>query len=414
MRRLPGDADHNSDRAVLTVTGTLTAVIPCHTPRLVDGSLLRAVASILDQRRPVDAIVVAVDANGDGAAATRQRALDMAFTDWVFFCDADDVWKPNHTETLLGLAAERDADYVYSWFDGNQPFGPTSHRGRQMDPAAPHHTTMTVGCRTDLAKRVGFRPHPDGPPIESAEDWLFTLGCLERGAVFAGTPEITWTYTADGRNTSGLPARWAPDRPQADVTVLMPHIPIRRAEILRALTSIAGSVTVPAAISIAVDHAHAGSAVTRNRALYAATTRWVAPVDDDDEVRPEHFAELFAAAEETGADVVYTGCTPVGPDGLEIPLREEWGRFGMPFDGDLLRQRSYLPVTSLLRTELVHLAGGWRCPPGSPHDDWGLYVELLNAGATFLHVPKLTWIWWHSGYGTPGVPGNTSGDPTRW
>jgi hypothetical protein len=133
----------------------------------------------------------------------------------------------------------------------------------------------------------------------------------------------------------------------------------------------------------------------------------VALLDDDDEFEPQHLAELVACAEQTGADVVYSGCTVVGPDGQEIPLREEWGRFGRPFDPDLLRRKSYLPVTSLVRTELAHAVGGFRCPPGSVYDDHGFYLALLDAGAKFVHAPIRSWRWFHHS-------GCTSGEATRW
>lgn len=385
----------------------ITVCIPVHTPRLVDGTLRRAVESVLAQEHPADAITIAVDANGDGAAATRQRALTMVGTEWVAFLDADDILHPNHLRVLADLADANDADYCYSWFDGNQPFSPATHRGRAMNPAEPHHTTMTVLVRTDLAQQVGFRPHPEATDAWSAEDWLFTLHCLERGAVFAGTPEITWTYTADGNNTSGLPSRWTPDRSQVDVTVVIPHIPTRRGELLRALDSVAAQTTLPAAVSVTVDHRREGSAATRNRALRAAGTRWVAFLDDDDAFEANHLAELVGCAEATGADVVYSGCTVVGPGGEILPDREEWGRYGQPFDPGLLRRRSWLPVTSLVRTELAHAVGGFRYPPGSPYDDWGFYLALLDAGARFVHHPVKTWVWHHHA-------GNTSGQPDRW
>jgi glycosyltransferase involved in cell wall biosynthesis len=389
------------------MTPGTTVVIPCHTPRLVDGSLLRAVESALDQEHPPAAVAIAVDVHGEGAASTRQRALDMVRTEWVAFLDADDRWYPNHLRVLHEVAAEHDADYVYSWFDGNQPFPAATHRGRQMNRDEPHHTTMTVLVRTEVAQHVGFQPHPEATEAWAAEDWLFTLRCMEKGARFAGTAETTWYYTADGHNTSGLPTRWQPNqRPQADVTVVVPHIPPRRAELLRALTSVTVQTTLPAAISIAVDHEHAGSAATRNRALHAARTGYCAFLDDDDAFEVNHISELTTVAEHTGADVVYSGCTVVGPNGEIIPDREEWGRFGQPFDPDLLRARSYLPVTSLVRTALARKVGGFRFLPGNPYDDHAFYSALLDAGAQFVHHPMRTWVWHHGA--------NTSGQGGRW
>jgi glycosyltransferase involved in cell wall biosynthesis len=382
----------------------ITAVIPAHVPRLRDGSLRRAVDSVLAQEHSVDAIAIAIDANRDGAARTRQRALDMVDTEWVAFLDSDDWWHPNHLRVLTQLAAARGADYVYSWFTGNNPF--PMHRGRQMDPLQPHHTTMTVMVRTGIAQQVGFANHPEATAAWSAEDWRFTLECLKMGAIFAGSPDITWHYGVDGKNTSGHGHRWTATAPQADVTVVVPHIPPRRSELLRAVESITVQATVPAAVSIAVDNGREGSAATRNRALDVAATAWVAFLDDDDALEINHVAELTACAERSGADIVYAGCTVVGPHGEIIPDREEWGRFGQPFDPGLLRQHSYIPVTSLVRTEMAKQVGGFACPPGSIYDDWGFYLRMLDAGARFEHLPVRTWVWHHGA--------NTSGRPDRW
>lgn len=394
------------------MTASVTAVIPAHLPRLTDGSLRRAVDSVLSQQHPADAVVVAVDATHDGAAATRQRALQMARSDWVAFLDSDDWWYPHHLSTLLDLAREHDADYCYSWFSGNDPF--PMHRGRQMNAADPHHTTMTVMVRTGLAKAVGFVNHPDANKVWPGEDWNFTLQCVQANARFAGSGDITWHYGVDGRNTSGLPTRWEGGGPQADVTVVIPHIPTRRDMLLRALDSVTAQTVAPAAVSVAVDNHRCGSADTRNRALSAASTGWVAFLDDDDELGPQHIELLAGHAEASGADVVYSGCTVLDAHGRPVPPQEEWGRFGLPFDPDLLRRYSWLPVTSLVRTELARQVGGFTRPPGSPYDDWGFYLRLLEAGARFVHLPVRTWTWHHWGHGTAGVPGNTSGDPTRW
>lgn len=392
----------------------ITAVIPAHLPRLTDGSLRRAVESVLAQELPVVAIAIAVDGLGEGAAATRQRALEMARTEWVAFLDADDYWYPNHTRVLAALADATDADYTYSWFDGNQPFSPATHRGRQMDPIQPHHTTMTVLVRTTLAQQVGFQPHPEATAAWAAEDWLFTLNCLQRGAAFAGTPEVTWHYGVDGRNTSGFASRWTPDRAQTGVTVVVPHIPPRRVELLRALDSVCAQTLAAAAVSIAVDLDREGSAATRNRALAVSGSPFTAFLDDDDTFEASHLAQVVPVAEATGADVVYSGCTVVGPDGQVIPDREEWGRFGLPFDPVLLRQRSYLPVTSLVRTDLAQQVGGFRFAAGNPYDDHAFYLAMLDADARFAHHPVKTWVWHHHGAGAPGRPGNTSGRADRW
>lgn len=168
--------------------------------------LERAVRSVLAQHLPPRALSIVLDTEHAGAAATRQAALEAAQTGWVAFLDDDDWWHPNHLEVLMALVTAHDADYAYSWFEGNNPF--PMHRGRQMNPAEPHHTTMNVLVRTELAKKVGFHNHPDAPPEWTGEDWLFTLKCIEAGAKFIGTDIVTWHYNVHGANTSGLGTRW--------------------------------------------------------------------------------------------------------------------------------------------------------------------------------------------------------------
>lgn len=190
----------------------ITVVIPTHPARgaALDPSTLlgRAVASVEAQTlQPAGGISIACDLNGEGAAATRQRALDAVQTPWVSFLDSDDYLYPHHLETHWRLLEEWGADVAYSWWGGNRPFPEETHRGLQFDNKHPHHITMTLTVRTELAKRVGFvREHLD--PDWTGEDWAFICGLAKLGAVFVGTGEETWFYDAThGGNTSGAPFR---------------------------------------------------------------------------------------------------------------------------------------------------------------------------------------------------------------
>jgi glycosyltransferase involved in cell wall biosynthesis len=181
--------------------------IPIRTSPEGNGMVERAIDSIHRQTlRPIE-IHVAVDLRREGAVINRQRALDMVSprAKLVAFLDDDDEWYPHHLATQYGLI-QSGADVAYSWFDGNDPF--PMHRGRQWDSADPHHLTMTLMVRAELAKQVGFVNHHYGNPEWPGEDWAFIQGLNNRGARFAGTGEITGTYHAHGGNTSGLASRW--------------------------------------------------------------------------------------------------------------------------------------------------------------------------------------------------------------
>lgn len=199
--------------------------------------------------------------------------------------------------------------------------------------------------------------------------------------------------------------KWAP------VSAVIPTIPPRRSMYYRALRSVQHQEVVPEFICVATDLDKRGSAATRNEALDRVTTPWSAFLDDDDEWLPNHLDVLWNAARQTEYDVYYTGCEVVLADGTRLPHEnhaEEWGRFGRDFSPEILRQRSCLPVTSMVRTELAKQAR-FGPPDGveTPYDDWGFYLRMLDLGARFLHIPERTWLWHHHG-------ANTSGQPDRW
>lgn len=197
-----------------------------------------------------------------------------------------------------------------------------------------------------------------------------------------------------------------------EVTVAIPSIPPRHEKLQVAIASVLIQTHPACAISVAIDTDGNGAWDTRNRALNAVQTEWVAFLDDDDVLKPQHLERLIAHANETNADLVYPWFDIQGnPD----PLHRE----GLPFDAEVLRNANYIPVTYLVRTELAKSVGGFP-EPGTkewPHEyceDWGFLLKLLDAGAKFEHLNERTWLWVHHGWGTPDSPGNTSGLPSRW
>lgn len=194
-----------------------------------------------------------------------------------------------------------------------------------------------------------------------------------------------------------------------DITVCIPTIPPRWTKLQQAFYSATAQTLEPAAVIVEWDHHRTGAAATKNRALARVTTEYVAFLDDDDEFLSHHLATLRACAEETGADVVYS--IPQVPGTNFVGTEPQYGK---PFDAEVLRQRSFIQTTSLVRTELFKKAGGFQTPPGSDYDDWGAWLALLALGAKFVHVPEVTFVWNHYGVGRPGIAGNTSGRPDRW
>lgn len=170
-----------------------------------------------------------------------------------------------------------------------------------------------------------------------------------------------------------------------NISVVVATIPPRAELLDRALASVRAQTLQPAAVHVVMDDERRGAAHTRNRALGRVDTEWLAFLDDDDELKPNHLRACARHATLTGADVVYPWF-----DG-----DDEIGMFGVTFDASLLRRRNFVPVTVLTRTDLVRKVGGFAEHPdvnGDPCEDWGLWLRLLDAGATFSHLPQRTWI----------------------
>ena len=193
------------------------------------------------------------------------------------------------------------------------------------------------------------------------------------------------------------------------VTVCIPTIPVRGTLLTRAVQSVVAQSRPAAAISIAADLDRQGAGPTRTRAIEAATTDWVALLDDDDELYPQHLERLCAHAVETGADLVFPwfDTQPAGGD----PFIDEQGRpthEGRPWDPAAPHM---FPVTVLARRDLLLTVGGFG-PPQDPDgwcsgEDWHTWLELAAVGATIVHLPERTWVWHHDS-------ANTSGMPNRW
>jgi glycosyltransferase involved in cell wall biosynthesis len=197
---------------------------------------------------------------------------------------------------------------------------------------------------------------------------------------------------------------------QPGVTVVIPTIPPRKPLLDRAVASVRRQLLKPDGLVIEGDRLREGAAVVRNRGLSRVETEWTAFLDDDDEFKPEHLIACMRWQRHTGADLVYPW--------FDQPEKNWDGlfAFGVPFEHlehDLAR-RNFIPVTVLVRTQLLRDVGGFASPPGVEDcEDWGAWQRLLAAGATFSHLPRRTWIW-HHWIDRTGQVGNTSGRADRW
>jgi glycosyltransferase involved in cell wall biosynthesis len=188
-----------------------------------------------------------------------------------------------------------------------------------------------------------------------------------------------------------------------DVTVVVPTI-LGREELLdRALASVRAQTIQPAKVIVVCDRDRKGAWWARNQGAAQVETTWLAWLDDDDELLPNHLEVLLAGAEESGADLVYSYPEFVCPPGYRDPLATvQDGRIvqepiGVPFGKEqenwLRYMGNFIPVTYLVRAALVRAVGGMP-PSGGPkkEEDYRLLLKLLNFDAKFHHVLNVrTW-----------------------
>jgi glycosyltransferase involved in cell wall biosynthesis len=154
------------------------------------GALLaEAIESVAAQTLKPDAHLISVDVHKLGPARLLNEMTAAAKTPWVSILADDDLYDPDHLESL---AAEADgADVVFSWSritDGRQQY-----RGefRHEDFLNRGTDTGMRGCfmftKTAWEKCGGWVDEP-------CEDWGFISRLITSGAYFRAVYRETWTY----------------------------------------------------------------------------------------------------------------------------------------------------------------------------------------------------------------------------
>lgn len=198
------------------------------------------------------------------------------------------------------------------------------------------------------------------------------------------------------------------------ITVCIPTIPPRADMLLRAVESVTDQTLPAAAISIAVDTEKEGAPATRDRALAAVDTPYVAFLDDDDRLLSQHLSKLAYEMERTEADVVYPWFKVVGgTDPFPNKKFKEWDS----------EHPHVFPVTFLASTTVIRLVGGFSrdwAEDGMMDEegqrageDYRLILRLVELGAKIVHLPEVTWQWFHNLAKPKGIR-NTSGRPSGW
>lgn len=133
----------------------------------------------------------------------------------------------------------------------------------------------------------------------------------------------------------------------------------------------------------------------RNTALAATDAEYICFLDDDDYAFPQLIETLLQAALATGADVV--NC--LNSFMPEVGRSETIARLGevepkasyVPIGGPLaiaVTENSLGAATALIRTEALRAIGGYTELKGVGHEDYELFLRMLQAGYRIEIVPR--------------------------
>ncbi|MFF0055691.1 glycosyltransferase family 2 protein [Streptomyces microflavus] len=194
-----------------------------------------------------------------------------------------------------------------------------------------------------------------------------------------------------------------------DITVVIPAHPFRvqNGMLARAVESVEQQHLIPNDLIIEVDKEGLGAATTRQRGLEKVTTEWVAFLDSDDWMYPEHLKVLAAGARAHKADYLFSYYMVHRRDGTPWPENDPLGHFGKPWNPAAPHQTT---ITTLVRTDIAQRVGFQDPPPDSTvgghrgGEDWHFTIGCRDAGAHIVHIPRRTWAWVHHGLNSSGLP----------
>ena len=194
----------------------------------------------------------------------------------------------------------------------------------------------------------------------------------------------------------------------ADVTIITATIPPRADLLARAVKSVEAQTLQPAAHLIMEDSNKLGGAAIKDKLLKKVKTKYVAVLDDDDELLPQHIEVIYKCITESDADLVYPWFryqTSGNAGHLER-------YFGVAWSNEDVHQ---VPITWIAKTLTIKRAGGFSegYEPESMNvdssgnrigDDFILIQRLVAHDRIIKHHPEITWIYHDDRQSTLGMP----------
>ncbi|MHB8100033.1 MAG: glycosyltransferase [Sulfuricurvum sp.] len=132
-----------------------------------------------------------------------------------------------------------------------------------------------------------------------------------------------------------------------------------------------------------------------NEALKLATGKYIALMDNDDELTPDALYEVVKAINEQGAEFIYSD-----EDKLEMDGRYSEPHFKPDFSPDMILSQNYISHLGVIKKELIDTAGGFEIGLEGAQD-YDLYLKVFELTCKIVHIPKVLYHW-------RKIPGSTA------
>jgi len=154
---------------------------------------------------------IIINQTNRGAPAARNRGFKKSKGEYIFFCDADAILKPNALKIMLKTLTDHpQASYVYcSFLWGRKKFRLEPFNAEKLKKM-PYIHTMS------LIRREHFPAAGWDESIKKLQDWDLWLTMLEQGHIGAWLDQILFKVQTGGTMSSWLPSfayKWMPFLP---------------------------------------------------------------------------------------------------------------------------------------------------------------------------------------------------------
>jgi len=131
----------------------------------------------------------------EGAAVSRNIALDLAQGDYIAFLDSDDVWNVDKLESQINYLLEHDYNFVFSYHNVMSTSGEYCHTIKAPKTVTRNKLLFSnfIGCSSVVISSsfLGAKRQRD---IVCRNDYMFWLDILKDGGVAYCCPGVFHSY----------------------------------------------------------------------------------------------------------------------------------------------------------------------------------------------------------------------------